>query len=264
MGLTFALTRLLPSRKLAYLMSLGSSLAQARKAAGMSLDDLAARTSIRASVLRDFENDDFSKSGGETYARGHVRNLAAVLGVNPVIYLEQYDAEQSVAKRPMYDLLVENNVTMARVEGSRISIKMLSIISITAIALGLVGQVIYTNVQKRTPVNEQLLIPVPITSISPTPVQSQSSNPTTAMAVAVTIHTSRGTSWIFATDGAGTTLFSGQLPQGATQTLNAPDKVNLRIGNAGAVDVSVNGIAQSSLGAIGEVIDRTFDANSGQ
>lgn len=63
-------------------MSLGSLLKQARTSAGVSLDDLAAKTSIRMELIRDFEKDDFSKSGGETYARGHVRILANALGVD--------------------------------------------------------------------------------------------------------------------------------------------------------------------------------------
>ena len=67
-------------------MSLGSSLQQVRKSAGMSLDDLAERTSIRPSLLREFENNNFSKCGGETYARGHLRNLAHALGVDPNIF----------------------------------------------------------------------------------------------------------------------------------------------------------------------------------
>ena len=41
-------------------MSLGSLLKQARTSAGLSVDDLAHRTSIRVELIRDFENDDLS------------------------------------------------------------------------------------------------------------------------------------------------------------------------------------------------------------
>jgi ribosome-binding protein aMBF1 (putative translation factor) len=60
-------------------MSLGSLIAKARKDAGLSLEDLAAKTNIRINVLSEIEKDDFSHCGGETYARGHVRNIAAIL-----------------------------------------------------------------------------------------------------------------------------------------------------------------------------------------
>ena len=41
-------------------MSLGSSIAKARKDAGLSLEDLAAKTNIRMSVLSEIEKNNFS------------------------------------------------------------------------------------------------------------------------------------------------------------------------------------------------------------
>jgi len=41
-------------------MSLGSLIAKARKDAGLSLEDLAAKTNIRINVLSEIEQDDFS------------------------------------------------------------------------------------------------------------------------------------------------------------------------------------------------------------
>ena len=42
-------------------MSLGSLIAKARKDAGLSLEDLAAKTNIRISVLSEIEKDNFSQ-----------------------------------------------------------------------------------------------------------------------------------------------------------------------------------------------------------
>ena len=49
-------------------MSLGSLIAQTRKSAGLSIEDLSAATSIRGSLLREMESNLFSNCGGETYA----------------------------------------------------------------------------------------------------------------------------------------------------------------------------------------------------
>ena len=49
----------------------------------MSVDDLAERTRIRPHVIEAIEVDDFSSCGGDVYARGHLRALARVLGVDP-------------------------------------------------------------------------------------------------------------------------------------------------------------------------------------
>jgi hypothetical protein len=69
-------------------MSLGSTIKEARKRVGMSIEKLAERTSVRATLLRDFESDDFSKCGGDTYARGHVRNIANAQNVEPSLFLD--------------------------------------------------------------------------------------------------------------------------------------------------------------------------------
>jgi cytoskeletal protein RodZ len=55
-------------------MSLGSMITKARKDAGFSVDDLSDATNIRGSLLREMEADQFTNCGGETYARGHLRN----------------------------------------------------------------------------------------------------------------------------------------------------------------------------------------------
>jgi len=140
-------------------MSLGSLLKQARTSAGLSVDDLAHRTSIRVELIRDFENDDFSKSGGETYARGHVRILANALGMTPSILLDAYAEEHSVTKRAMADMLIENNVMVARSEKPKISLKTLSIISAAAVFVVVAGQVVISNFHSRTPVRVSIAIP---------------------------------------------------------------------------------------------------------
>jgi cytoskeleton protein RodZ len=242
-------------------MSLGSTLQQARTSAGLSIDDLAERTSVRPTVLREFEMNDFSKCGGETYARGHLRNLAHALGIDPVIFLDLYVAEQSTAVRPMYDLLVENNVTLAKSEKPRISLKTLAIISGTAVLIVVSGQMIYSNFRPMT----KTALPNPTTSSSPSVTPSAppttGATPTTGTAIAtvsVQVSATRGSSWLLVSDGAGATLFSGSLAQGQTNTFSSGDKVNIRFGNAGAVDVIVNGKVIPALGASGEVVDRSF------
>jgi cytoskeleton protein RodZ len=67
-------------------MSLGSMITKARKDAGLSIDDLSAATNIRGPLLRQIESDNFTQCGGETYARGHLRNIAVKLNVDPQIF----------------------------------------------------------------------------------------------------------------------------------------------------------------------------------
>ncbi|MBI3429872.1 MAG: helix-turn-helix domain-containing protein [Actinobacteria bacterium] len=160
-------------------MSLGSILKQARKSAGVSIDSLSERTSIRATLLRDFELDDFSKCGGDTYARGHVRNLAHALGVEPSVFLERFDAEQLTAIRPMHELLAESKVTVPTHQKSKISIKALSMISASAVLLVVGGQIVYTNIQPAR--NSATNSVIAATSPTPASTPSPSVAPSTAV-----------------------------------------------------------------------------------
>ena len=60
-------------------MSIGQTLHEARERAGLSVDEVSERTRIRATVVRAIEADDFALCGGDVYARGHVRAIAAVV-----------------------------------------------------------------------------------------------------------------------------------------------------------------------------------------
>lgn len=66
------------------------------------------------------------------------------------------------------------------------------------------------------------------------------------------------TSWVqVSVDGVR--QFQGELEQGTYRSWYAEERLELRIGNAGAVLVTVNGESLGALGAVGEVIDRVFE-----
>lgn len=239
-------------------MSLGSAIATARKSSGMSLDDLAERTSIRASLLREFENNHFEKCGGESYARGHIKNIAIVLGADLARFLELFNAQQSAPSRSMYDLLIENNVTTPRSEKSRVSIKTLAVISASAVILVGGGQIIISNMKSTNSPTSSKSAPVTVVPLRPTatPIATSGSN------VDLELKATRGSTWLLVSDLSGTVLYSGRLSQGESKAFSSSTLIKVRFGNAGAVDALLNGIAEPSLGVIGEVVDRSFGANS--
>ena len=56
-------------------MSIGDSLATARRQAGLTITQVSLQTRIRESIIRGIEQNDFSACGGDFYARGHIRNI---------------------------------------------------------------------------------------------------------------------------------------------------------------------------------------------
>jgi len=61
-------------------MSIGEALAEARRQAGLSINQVSQRTRIREAIIRGIEQDDYSACGGDFYARGHIRSIARTVG----------------------------------------------------------------------------------------------------------------------------------------------------------------------------------------
>ena len=72
-------------------MSIGDALAQARSQAGLTITQVSQRTRIRETIVRGIEHDDFSACGGDFYARGHIRSIARVVGVDSEPLIHEYD-----------------------------------------------------------------------------------------------------------------------------------------------------------------------------
>lgn len=76
-------------------MNLGEQLVAARKRAGLTLDELSAKTRIRAGLLQAMEAGDFGACGGNFYARGHLRTIAKVLGADADRLIVEFDARHA-------------------------------------------------------------------------------------------------------------------------------------------------------------------------
>mgnify|MGYP000716144072 FL=1 len=247
-------------------MSLGSMITKARKDAGLSIDDLSAATNIRGTLLREMESNNFSQCGGETYARGHLRNIAIKLNVEPQIFLTAFEDEQMHIDRTMQDLLVENSVMREPKEARKVSWKVLVTISIASLFVAGLAQIIVSN-------DSAPDIPVAVEeSATPTAspeattatevVPTEEPTVSTGQGVEVIINAVRAKSWLFVSDSSGRVLFSGQIPQGVTKTFSSDAQLNLKIGNAGGVDVSVNGKKIDSLGVDGQVVSVSYGVDS--
>ena len=73
-------------------MSIGGALANARHRAGLSVTQVSQRTRIGERIIAGIEGDDYSACGGDFYARGHIRAIAAAVGADPEPLIGEYDA----------------------------------------------------------------------------------------------------------------------------------------------------------------------------
>lgn len=239
-------------------MSLGEFIQGARESAGLSIDELAERTSIRAGLIREIENNNFVHCGGDTYARGHLRNIAAIISVDAQTLIDLYNKEHSSELRKIHDMLVENNVTKIPTERKTVSWKSLAIASVVLLASVAGGQIIISN--SRTTVTPTVSTsPTATASAEPSPTQTQTTEvvPSASGELSLTISAARGNSNIDVVIG-GASLYKGPLFQGETKSFSAPNSISIYLSNAGDLDLTLNGEKIAPLGARNEEIRKTF------
>ncbi len=190
------------------------------------------------------------------------------------LLLELYENEQSSQPRRIQEMLAENNVMTNPVDKKSISWKTLAGISLSTLALLAAVQIIISNSKTTTVVSPEI---VASESATPQPSMTSEAEPTPAATstpsvvrdtyssgtgVSVSVAAVRANSWLFVSDSNGTTLYSGQVRNGQKLNFSATTRISLKVGNAGAVEVSVNGKAAQQIGGDGEVVSLTYGVTS--
>ena len=247
-------------------MALGEVLRSARESAGFSVDELAHIVNLRPGLITSMEKNDFLPCGGDTYARGHIRNIARAIGANAQELLAMYDEEHSVDSRSIHAQLVDNNAAAIRSENRKLSWKVLAGASLSIIALIGVAQFAMSSVDQETTSNvvaesEPSESPVVTMSPSATPTPSASSEliPATNTALNLVIKATRGNSNIDIVVG-GVHLYKGPLFQGEEKSFVGEDSISVYLGNAGDLDLTLNGQKLAPLGERNQEIRKTFRA----
>jgi cytoskeletal protein RodZ len=73
-------------------VTVGEEIADARGAAGLSVDEVSERTRIRETVIRSIERNDFDALGGDLYVRGYLRAIAGAVGIDAQPLIREFDA----------------------------------------------------------------------------------------------------------------------------------------------------------------------------
>ena len=244
-------------------MTLGSTIRDAREAAGLSIESLSESTSIRIGLLSEMENNNFSHCGGDTYARGHLRNIAAKVGISPQVFIDLYNDEHSSEHRAIQDLLVENNVMQVPREEKTISWKVPAGFSLVVLLIiGVVQIVVSNRATEITPT------PTPTSSVSATesasPIATTVASPEPSMSttpnngpITLTIAATRGNSYIdIVVDGKH--VSKGSIFQGDTKSFEGQTAISIYLSNPAGLDLTLNGKALAPLGGQNEEVRRTF------
>jgi len=225
---------------------LGAALAAAREQRGLSVEDVAAATRIRATIIRAIEADSFGACGGAVYARGHVRAIAQVVGADSKPLVEEFDRRfhQPVPALTTSSLASFDPPRDAGRSGRQSPSWASVAVGVLAVAALLLGASWLLGRGDGSP-DQVGAIPAPSTTAattapSPTARPTQPAPPQ-VQGVTLRLRATGGSSWVSVTASDGSQLYQGILANGDAREFKDARQLSVRFGNSPAVRVVQNG-----------------------
>lgn len=227
-------------------MSEISQLRAARESAGLTVEQVSSKTRIPIGVIVDLEKNSVEVCGGIAYARGHIRSIARVIKADGDLLVGAIEAAQNIDSRKIIDQLVDNNIADRPKVKKVLKFSTLAGMAAAILAIGFVVTIALNNASLTS---DKVKI-TPTESVAP----STSATPVTTSGVNLIFTGVGGKSWIGIKDSKGEQIFDGQIKSGETQSFSDEASLNVTIGNAAAVKVTLNGSDLGVAGNYGEVV----------
>lgn len=236
-------------------MSVGDALAQARSQAGLTIAQVSQQTCIRETIIRGIERGDFSACGGDFYARGHIRSIARVVGLDPEELVREYDAIHG-APHAITAADVFEPSTPIRLKERRSA--NWSVVMVIVLALVL-GYGVYRLVDHGSSPRPVAAAGGAHAKASKSPASSPSPTPSAVHHRRLTIRlTATQDCWVQFTRPHGHLLFQVYVLSGSTRTWRFRHAVSMQIGNPGGIVLTVNGKDLGHPGAYGQPVTLNF------
>jgi cytoskeletal protein RodZ len=236
-------------------LTIGGALTKARRDAGLTVGQVAAKTRIRETVINAIERDDFTLCGGNFYARGHIRSMARAAGIDPEPLIGEYDdahggSPQAIPARQAFEPETPVRFRERRAPNwSAAMVVALVIVAIYGVVRVAVGHDEHRSAQRAA---------APATQ-APTPRPTHSAAVAQAPRKDVTVRVkAKRASWLNVRDAKGKELFSGIIRAGQSEEWKSKKRIRLLIGNGGGVRVTVNGKDVGAPGETGQVIRLSY------
>lgn len=226
----------------------GARLRAAREAAGLGLDDVAARLRMPVRVVRSLEAEDWSRLGAPVFVRGQVRSYSRLLGLTTAPMMAALTVDQVEPTR----LVSRTHTPKAQWWAEQIGRRLVYIVLTLSLAIpawvatrqhlaGVPAGVAALDAPAESPAGAASSIPAtPRTVVA-------SMAPVTAAAVAtpsadIVLHAT-GKTWLEVIGRDGSILEQATLVAGDARRYGAAQVQGLTIGNASAMQMEVGGRA---------------------
>ncbi len=238
--------------------SIGETLRSERLQQGLDLQQLSQTTKIGTRMLQAMEQNDFSKLPGGVFTRSFIRQYAAALGMEPNALDEQVSnlqiaSDEPPKNEPRKEVITEgSHYSLSDYNSSRNPSSFLMSLVWVALAVAVGGAVYF--LMNRTPVSVTpqrsstvTSEPAPVAVVEPVP--ALASTPSSPVEVVLT---AKEKTWVSIT-ADGKSQFVGDMQLNEKRTVQAQERVKLIAGNAGGLDVQLNGKPVDAIGPKGQV-----------
>ncbi|HYT74893.1 MAG TPA: RodZ domain-containing protein [Vicinamibacterales bacterium] len=228
----------------------------ARERAGLTLEDVSARTKIKQSMLQAIETGDFDRLPGPFFTRAFIRSYARELRLPADEIVKDYVDElgpQPPEPLPVPPIRIDPPGSAPRLHAGPV---------LAAVVIVIVAMLVGGAGRHRNPAQPGIPGVVGTSGIAeasaaPAATDAAASESGTAPApgepIVLEIHPNAAT-WV-AARADGQRVVYRVLQGGERTTVKARDEITLRIGNAAAFEYSINSLPGRALGGPSEVRD---------
>lgn len=242
--------------------STGSRLKKLRLEKGLTLEDVQKKTKIHLNILRAIEEDSLINFN-PVYIKGFLKIYCRFLNVDPRDYMPDYKGPQdttryvsaapsvSTGRKPVFgvSLLKSLSLKIMQIIKPKV-IFVIALIFVFVIGLFNLGKIITS---KRISVKKKLPIPVSVAYKPQGP----------ALVKIIRLDISAKENCFIQVKSDGRVIFQNILRKGRSESWQAENKIELSVGNAGAVELEVNGSRLPPLGKRGQPLKNILITKEG-
>ncbi|WP_027717543.1 helix-turn-helix domain-containing protein [Desulfovirgula thermocuniculi] len=244
-------------------MEIGSILRQAREARGLTLEQVEEETKIRLRYLAALEEEKFALLPGRFFAKSFLRTYARYLGLDAEALVARFEDLYPPEKEETGPVMPrETGIPGANMRRApRLAYVLVGLACVVLILFWGAAQFGHQGSLRDVPQGG-----APLASAPPPEAKEPGQPPPPpeapkAEGINLVLKVFDESCWM-RVEVDGRTAFTGEVLANESKTFQAKERIRVKLGNAGVVNVQINGRDLGVLGERGQVVSREFLASN--